>query len=93
MKFCGSPVGFAALASAVNALLASPGFESFGENATGGREGEVHVVSDLNCSGEDAVSAEDRIVVFVVGGLIEIEERMVVSKRVTILGRPLPVME
>ena len=94
MKFGFSLISLAALAPAVNALLAFPGAEGFGANAVGGRGGEVYVVSNLDDSGEgslrDAVSAEDRIVVFSVGGLIEIEERMVVSKRVTILGQTAP---
>jgi hypothetical protein len=94
MKFCGSLLGLAALAPAANALLAFPGAEGFGANSVGGRGGEVYVVTNLDDSGEgslrDAVSAEDRIVVFAVGGLIQIEDRMVVSKRVTILGQTAP---
>lgn len=94
MKLSVVLAGFAALVPTVDALLAFPGAEGFGANAVGGREGEVYVVSNLDDSGEgslrDAVSKEDRIVVFAVGGLIEIEERMVVSKRVTILGQTAP---
>ncbi|KAK2759777.1 hypothetical protein FQN54_002511 [Arachnomyces sp. PD_36] len=94
MKLSGVIFSLAALAPSVNALAAFPGAEGFGANAIGGRRGEVYVVSNLEDSGEgslrDAVSAEDRIVVFAVGGLIEIEERMVVSKRVTILGQTAP---
>lgn len=78
----------------VSALIAFPGAEGFGANAVGGRQGEVYVVTNLNDSGEgslrDAVSATDRIVVFAVGGVIEISDRIVVSKRVTILGQTAP---
>lgn len=81
------------LASTVSAL-AFPGAEGFGKDAIGGRNGKVYVVSNLNDSGtgslRDAVSQPDRIVVFQVGGLIKIKERIVVSKRVSILGQTAP---
>ncbi|KAJ4370861.1 hypothetical protein N0V86_008554 [Didymella sp. IMI 355093] len=81
------------LASTVSAL-AFPGAEGFGKYAIGGRNGKVYVVSNLNDSGagslRDAVSQPDRIVVFQVGGLIKIKERIVVSKRVSILGQTAP---
>jgi hypothetical protein len=74
--------------------LAFPGAEGFGKDAIGGRNGKVYVVSNLNDSGtgslRDAVSQPDRIVVFKVGGLIKIKERIVVSKRVSILGQTAP---
>ncbi|KAF1999900.1 polysaccharide lyase family 1 protein [Amniculicola lignicola CBS 123094] len=74
--------------------LAFPGAEGFGRNAIGGSKGSVYVVTNLNDSGtgslRDAVSKTDRIVVFAVGGLITIKERMVVSKRVSILGQTAP---
>ena len=76
------------------AALAFPGAEGFGRNAAGGRGGTVYVVTNLNDSGEgslrDAVSKPDRIVVFAIGGLIKITERMVVSKRISILGQTAP---
>lgn len=76
------------------AALAFPGAEGFGRNAVGGRGGTVYVVTNLNDSGEgslrEGVSQSDRIVVFSIGGLIKIKERMVVSKRVSILGQTAP---
>ncbi|KAL4808062.1 pectin lyase fold/virulence factor [Aspergillus unguis] len=82
------------LTSSATALLAFPGAEGFGANAVGGRGGSVYVVTSLEDSGEgtlrDAVSETDRIVVFAVGGVINIEDRIVVSKRVTILGQTAP---
>ncbi|KAL4867959.1 putative pectate lyase C [Aspergillus spectabilis] len=82
------------LSTLTTALPAFPGAEGFGANAIGGRGGEVYIVTNLNDSGEgslrDAVSATDRIVVFAVGGVINIEDRIVVSKRVTILGQTAP---
>ncbi|KAF3037673.1 hypothetical protein E8E12_007282 [Didymella heteroderae] len=81
------------LASTASAL-AFPGAEGFGKDAIGGRNGKVYVVSNLNDSGagslRDAVSQPERIVVFQVGGLIKIKERIVVSKRVSILGQTAP---
>jgi hypothetical protein len=74
--------------------LAFPGAEGFGRNAIGGRKGSVYVVTNLNDSGtgslRDAVSKSDRIVVFAVGGLIKITDRIVVQKRITILGQTAP---
>ncbi|OJJ05212.1 hypothetical protein ASPVEDRAFT_86574 [Aspergillus versicolor CBS 583.65] len=82
------------LTTSTSALVAFPGAEGFGANAVGGRGGDVYVVTNLEDSGEgslrDAVSATDRIVVFAVGGVINIEDRLVVSKRVTILGQTAP---
>ncbi|KAF1960967.1 pectate lyase-like protein [Byssothecium circinans] len=83
----------AAILPSVSAL-AFPGAEGFGRNAIGGRKGSVYVVTNLNDSGagslRDAVSSPDRIVVFAVGGLITIKERIVVSKRISILGQTAP---
>jgi hypothetical protein len=74
--------------------LAFPGAEGFGRDAIGGRNGKVYVVTNLNDSGagslRDAVSQPDRTIVFSVGGLIKIKDRMVVSKRVSILGQTAP---
>jgi hypothetical protein len=75
-------------------LLAFPGAEGFGRNAIGGRGGSVYVVTNLNDTGtgslRDAVSKSDRIIVFAIGGLIKIKERLVVSKRISILGQTAP---
>jgi hypothetical protein len=94
MRFTTSLVSLLLLFQSTSALIAFPGAEGFGANAVGGRNGEVYVVSNLNDSGEgslrDAVSKTDRIVVFSVGGVIKISDRIVVSKRVTILGQTAP---
>ncbi|KAF2653832.1 polysaccharide lyase family 1 protein [Lophiostoma macrostomum CBS 122681] len=80
--------------TALTTLPAFPGAEGFGRNAIGGRHGTVYTVTNLNDSGagslRDAVSQPDRIVVFAVGGLIQITDRIVVSKRVSILGQTAP---
>jgi hypothetical protein len=81
------------LTTSVSAL-AFPGAEGFGRNAIGGRNGKVYVVSNLADSGagslRDAVSQPDRIVVFSVGGLIKLKDRLSVSKRISILGQTAP---
>lgn len=75
-------------------LLAFPGAEGFGAQATGGRGGSVYVVTNLNDSGtgsfRDAVSQSNRIVVFAVGGIINISDRIVVSSHITIAGQTAP---
>ncbi|GLB34828.1 putative pectate lyase [Lyophyllum shimeji] len=80
--------------SSCSALLAFPGAEGFGAQATGGRGGSVYVVTNLNDSGSgsfrDAVSQSNRIVVFAVGGIINITSRIVVSSHVTIAGQTAP---
>ncbi len=75
-------------------LPAFPGAEGFGRYATGGRNGSVYIVTNLNNSGpgslRDAVSQPNRIVVFEVGGVIKITTRIVVSPNVTIAGQTAP---
>ncbi|KAF4987105.1 hypothetical protein FDECE_15588 [Fusarium decemcellulare] len=83
-----------AAASAVQAVPAFPGAEGFGKDSVGGRTGEVYKVTNLNDSGagslRDAVSKSNRIVVFDVGGVIKISERIVVQKNVYIAGQTAP---
>lgn len=83
-----------ALAGSATAQLAFPGAEGMGQNAEGGRFGEVYKVTNLNDSGEgslrDAVSSPNRIVVFEVGGVIEISDRIVVESNIYIAGQTAP---
>ncbi|THV07986.1 pectin lyase-like protein [Dendrothele bispora CBS 962.96] len=78
----------------VLAIPAFPGAEGFGAQSTGGRGGSVYVVTNLNDSGagsfRDAVSQSHRIVVFAVGGLITISDRIVISPNVYIAGQTAP---
>jgi pectate lyase len=75
-------------------LRAFPGAEGFGANATGGRGGSVYIVTNLADSGpgsfRDAVSQPNRYVVFAVGGIINIDARVVVSPNITIAGQTAP---
>ncbi|KAG9201936.1 hypothetical protein G6514_005131 [Epicoccum nigrum] len=94
LQFAGFQGKWVPFKDAGKEALAFPGAEGFGKDALGGRNGKVYVVSNLDDSGagslRDAVSQPDRIVVFQVGGLIKIKERIVVSKRISILGQTAP---
>ncbi len=74
--------------------LAFPEAEGFGRYATGGRGGEVYHVTNLKDNGpgsfRDAVSQSNRIVVFDVGGVINIDSRIVIKKNITIAGQTAP---
>ncbi|MBP5257227.1 MAG: autotransporter-associated beta strand repeat-containing protein [Prevotella sp.] len=74
--------------------LAFPGAEGFGRYATGGRNGTVYHVTNLNDSGtgsfRDAVSQPNRIVVFDVAGVIRISSRLSVKANITIAGQTAP---
>ena len=74
--------------------LAFPSAEGFGRFATGGRGGEVYHVTNLNDSGagslRDAVSKPNRIVVFDVGGIINITDRIVIQKNIYVAGQTAP---
>ncbi|KAH8163291.1 hypothetical protein CIB48_g4980 [Xylaria polymorpha] len=83
-----------ALLPQVSGLLAFPGAEGFGREAVGGRTGSVYHVTNLADEGtgsfRDAVSEANRIVVFDVGGTINITDRVVVSKNIHIAGQTAP---
>lgn len=75
--------------------LAFPGAEGYGAYATGGRGGTVVHVTNLNASGAgslaDAVSKPNRIVVFDVGGVIDVTNaNLTIASNVTIAGQTAP---
>jgi pectate lyase len=75
-------------------LLAFPGAQGFGKNATGGRGGSVYHVTNLNDAGagsfRDAVGTANRIVVFDVGGYIQLETAVSAKSNLTIAGQTAP---
>jgi hypothetical protein len=74
--------------------LAFPGAQGFAKKATGGRNGVVYHVTNLNDSGagsfRDAVSASNRIVVFDVGGYVQLVTAVSAKSNLTIAGQTAP---
>ena len=74
--------------------LAFPEALGFGANVTGGRAGTVYHVTNLNDDGKgsfrDAVSQGNRIVVFDVGGIINIKAAVSIKSNITIAGQTAP---
>ncbi|WP_315817299.1 pectate lyase [Paraflavitalea speifideaquila] len=75
--------------------IAFPGAEGFGRYATGGREGKVFIVSNLEDAGpgslREAVTAKmPRIIVFAVSGTIHLNSRLNIAPNVTIAGQSAP---
>src|SRR5262249_3544672 len=86
-------------APAVNAqLVAFPGAEGAGKFATGGRNGDVYVVSNLNDSGAgslrqgiDTAPAAGRMIVFSVGGTINLLTDINITRpNITLAGQSAP---
>jgi hypothetical protein len=75
-------------------VVAFPGAVGFGRTATGGRGGTVYHVTNLNDSGagsfRDAVSTGARIVVFDVGGYINLITPVSAKSNLTIAGQTAP---
>lgn len=75
-------------------LPAFPTAQGFGANATGGRGGSVYHVTNLNETGPgsitEACSQPNRTVVFDVGGVIKIHDRINVADNITLAGQTAP---
>ena len=84
-------------ASPLLALPAFPGAEGYGGNATGGRGGDVYIVTNLNASGAGSfaegiatVPSAGRTIVFAVSGHIHINGLRLTASKVTIAGQTAP---
>jgi pectate lyase len=75
--------------------IAFPGAEGFGKYTTGGREGKVWIVSNLDDGGpgsfrEAAEAKGKRIIVFAVSGTIHLQTKITIKGEVTIAGQTAP---
>ncbi len=86
--------GTAGSAGSSGPVLAFPGALGFGKKATGGRGNGVYHVTNLNDAGagsfRDAVSQGNRIVVFDVGGYVNLQTPVSVKSNLTIAGQTAP---
>lgn len=76
-------------------IIAFPGAEGFGKYTSGGRRGEVRIVTNLNDDGEGslrkAVEAKvPRIIVFAVSGTIHLQTPLRIQSNATIAGQTAP---
>jgi hypothetical protein len=86
--------GAAGAAGPSGPALAFPGALGFGKKAIGGRGNAVYHVTNLNDTGagsfRDAVSQGNRIVVFDVGGYVNLQTPVSVKSNLTIAGQTAP---
>jgi len=94
IKVLGLAVGCVLANQTARSQIAFPGALGFGAHATGGRTGTVYHVTNLNDSGtgsfRDAVSKSNRIIVFDVGGYIQLKTAVSVKSNITIAGQTAP---
>ena len=79
-----------------NRQLAFPTAEGYGKYASGGRGGDVYIVTNLNDSGEGSLrqglknNGNPRTVVFAVSGTIELKSKLKVFSNTTVAGQTAP---
>ncbi|MGH2553029.1 MAG: pectate lyase [Chitinophagaceae bacterium] len=79
----------------ISAPVSFPGAEGFGKYTTGGREGKVFLITNLNDNGpgsfrEAAETKGKRIIVFALSGTIRLESKISIKGDVTIAGQSAP---
>lgn len=89
--------GCAALSAFGASIPAFPGAEGYGAYSTGGRGGDVYIVTNLGPSGEGSfangiatVPPRGRTIVFAVSGYIPISKLKLAASNVTIAGQTAP---
>ena len=96
MQSCSQPkIGSTPAPSTDATAIAFPGAEGFGKYTTGGRGGEVYVVTNLNDDGEGSlrkgvVRNGPKIIVFAVSGTIHLESPLNIKPNTTIAGQTAP---
>lgn len=82
------------LQSVTDKIPAFPGAEGRGAYASGGRGGEVYIVTNINNAGpgslRDGVSKPNRTIVFEVSGTIELRSQLKTAANITIAGQTAP---
>ena len=79
-----------------DSLLVVPGIEGFGVDTVAGRGGQIMRVTNLNASGEGSLraaleTAEPRVVLFEVGGVIDLVNAITISHPfLTVAGESAP---